>query len=119
MMTEQSRRLLDQLDAILENEHDAVLTGEIGRLAALVSEKERLVDALNALAPPSEDSLRAIQGKLARNQALLDGALHGIRTVAARLAAHRRIRRSLDIYDQSGRKQSLSEDIAHNFEKRA
>lgn len=119
MMNDRGNRILDQLDILLEDERGALLRGDLSQLMALTAEKERLVDALNALDSAPTGDLRAVQGKLTRNQALLDGALQGIRSVAARLAAHRRIRRSLDTYDQSGRKHSIPGDIAHNLEKRA
>lgn len=119
MTHEHGSRILAQLDVILEKERGALLRGDLSQLMTLLSEKERLVDALNALEAAQTGDLRAVQGKLTRNQALLDGALQGIRSVAARLAAHRRIRRSLDTYDQNGRKHSIPSDIAHNLEKRA
>ncbi|MAO00404.1 flagellar protein FlgN [uncultured Roseovarius sp.] len=118
MTPDNSNRLIQQLDVILEEERNALLRGDLSQITALISEKERLIDALNASATTAGD-LTAVHGKLSRNQALLDGALQGIRTVAARLAAHRRIRRSLDTYDQNGRKHSIPGEIAHHLEKRA
>lgn len=118
MTLDQNNSIIQQLDRILEEEREALLRGDLSQIMALVSEKERLVDALNAIATTTRD-LRGVRGKLSRNQALLDGALQGIRTVAARLAAHRRIRRSLDTYDQNGRKHSIPGEIAHHLEKRA
>ena len=116
---DQSTRIIQQLDLILEEERDALLRGDLSQIVALMLKKEQLVDALNALSATASGDLIAVQGKLSRNQALLDGALQGIRTVAARLAAHRRIRRSLDTYDQNGHKRSIPGDIAHHLEKRA
>ncbi|WP_417726521.1 flagellar protein FlgN [Roseovarius sp.] len=112
-------RTLEDLDLILEEERSALLAGDLSRIASLTSEKEHLIGALNALIGPSADDLTILQDKLTRNQALLDGTLQGIRTVAARLAAHRRIRRSMDTYDQHGRKFSIPGDAANNIEKRA
>lgn len=119
MTLEAETRIIESLDTILEQERRALLAGEITALKSLMTEKERLMDALNALAHHPLSNLTAIQGKLTRNQALLDATLQGIRTVAARLAAHRRIRRSMDTYDQHGRKLSILGDIAPNVEKRA
>ena len=119
MTLDQSTRIIQQLDLILEEERDALLRGDLSQIVALMLKKEQLVDALNALSATASGDLIAVQGKLSRNQVLLDGALQGIRTVAARLAAHRRIRRSLDTYDQNGHKRSIPGDIAHHLEKRA
>ncbi|MFU8776697.1 MAG: flagellar protein FlgN [Roseovarius sp.] len=119
MTPETSRNLIESLDAILEQERSALLAGDLSSLPTLALEKEGLVAGLNGLAPCPLDDLRAIHDKLIRNQRLLDGALHGIRAVAARLAAHRRVRRTLDTYDQHGRKQTIVGEITHHLEKRA
>lgn len=114
------QQLIDQLDELLDAERRALLIGQLDAIAAIAEEKERLIDALNAMEPEeSRPALKDLQSKVARNQVLLDGALQGIRKVAARLAALRRIRRSLETYDATGRKQTIQGEVEHKVEKRA
>lgn len=119
MTHESNQKIIDRLDELLEIERMALLEGNLERIAGLVDEKESLIDALNALDASPQQGLSALQEKVTRNQALLDGALQGIRTVAARMAAFRRIRRSLETYDESGRKQIIQGEIESKVEKRA
>jgi hypothetical protein len=81
--------------------------------------KEALIDALNAQDPGAKTDLVSLQGKVNRNQALLDGALQGIRKVAGRMSAFRKIRHTLETYDKTGRKQSIQGEVDHQIEKRA
>ncbi|MEQ8917089.1 MAG: flagellar protein FlgN [Roseovarius sp.] len=110
--------MIAQLDALLETERAALLCGDLQAIADTVAQKEQLIDTLNTSAARQED-LSGLHHKLQRNQALLDGALQGIRAVAARMAAYRRIRKSLDTYDRQGRKLTIPGDISRNVEKRA
>lgn len=112
-------QIVEDLNAILEKERSALLLGEIAMMTSLITEKERLVNSLNALDKQPIQGLNNLHQKLLRNQALLNGTLQGIRTVTARLAAHRRIRRSMDTYDQHGRKLCILGEITHNVEKHA
>ncbi len=50
---------------------------------------------------------------------LLDGALQGIRRASARLAAVRKVRRSLETYGEDGQKKTIDAQIARQLEKRA
>ncbi|QIE45778.1 flagellar protein FlgN [Pseudohalocynthiibacter aestuariivivens] len=111
--------LIDRLDTLLEKERRALLVGDLDAIGGLLAQKEHLIDALNIAAPDAQHDLRPVQGKVARNQALLDGALQGIRKVATRMAAFRKIRRTLETYDESGRKLILQADVEHKVEKRA
>lgn len=119
MTPETAQQLIDQLDTLLEEERRALLVGDLDAIRALLKRKEELIDALNARAPEDAPDLGALPDKVARNQALLDGALEGIRKVAGRLAALRRIRRSLETYDEAGRKTILQGEVEHQVEKRA
>lgn len=119
MTDDPTQKLIDRLDSLLEDERRALLTGNLEAIGLLLRRKEALIDALNDLTPRAEAGLQALQGKVARNQALLDGALQGIRTVAGRMAAFRRIRRSLETYDAEGRKTTILGEVEHKVEKRA
>ncbi|RKF13055.1 flagellar protein FlgN [Roseovarius spongiae] len=111
--------LIDRLDQLLEEERRALLVGDLDGIGALLTAKEALIDALNAAGHAGGAEIGALHGKVIRNQALLDGALQGIRRVAGRMAAFRKIRRTLETYDESGRKTVLQGEIVHEFEKRA
>ena len=111
--------LIKRLDQILEQEKLALLGGDLDEIARSAKAKGALIDELNKIAPSNQLALKDLQNKVARNQALLDGALQGIRKVAVRLAALRKIRRSLDTYDCTGQKQTIQGEIAHKMEKRA
>lgn len=111
--------LIDQLDDLLETERAALLAGDLDGIGALLRRKEALIDALNDLPAETGADLGALQGKVARNQALLDGALQGIRRVAGRMAAFRRIRRTLETYDADGHKTTILGEVDHKVEKRA
>lgn len=110
---------IDDLNTLLDRERVALLDGDLEAIATLLESKEVLIDQLNTQAPPSRAIMLNLQGKLARNQELLDGALQGIRKVAARMAAVHRIRRNLETYDKSGRKSEVPGIIEHTVEKRA
>jgi len=117
-MTDSQARLAARLDALLETERAALLRGDLKSIALGVAEKERLIAAFEALDAP-QAGLADLQAKLIRNQALFDGALQGIRSVALRIASFRHIRKSMDTYDRQGRKQTIFGDIARRVEKRA
>lgn len=119
MTQESAQGLIDQLDTLLEHEREALLEGRLEKVAEIAQSKEHLIDALNALPPDPEYRISALQTKVERNQVLLDGAMQGIRNVAARLAALRKIRRSLETYDAAGRKQTIQGEIERKVEKRA
>ena len=114
-----AQSLIDQLDNLLEQERDALLHGRLEEMATIADEKERLIDALNAIGNENGDDMSGLQSKVARNQILLDGALEGIRNVASRLAALRKIRRTLETYDATGRKQTIQGEVERKVERRA
>ena len=119
MTTDMSQEIINRLDELLELERAALLQGELDKIPALLEEKESLIDNLNENMPSEKAGLQELQIKVERNQALLNGALQGIRKVAARMAAFRRIRRSLETYDESGQKRTLQNDVERRVEKRA
>lgn len=118
MTDETEDQIIAKLDVLLDEERAALLGGDLGRIGACVAEKERLIDALN-VAQDLRHDLGALQAKLVRNQGLLDGALQGIRSVAARMVTYRQIRKSMDTYDGQGRKQTIAGEVARTVQKRA
>lgn len=111
--------LLNQIDALLCEERHALLHGDLEAIAPLLNRKEKLIEALNALEHGTQSDMVQLRDKVMHNQALLDGALQGIRAVSGRLAAFQKIRRSLDIYNRAGQKTAISDTVEHKVEKRA
>jgi hypothetical protein len=107
------------LDQLLEQERAFLLAGDLKGLGTLLPAKEKLVEMLLKDAGDDRSQILPLAGKLERNQLLLDGALDGIRSVAARLAALRQVRTALDTYDARGRKQRVEFAQTSSVEKRA
>lgn len=108
-----------RLDDLLDRERAALITGDLSAIAHLLEEKERLLEQVEKEHAPGPAALESLQGKALRNQALLDSALLGIRTVATRFATLRRIRRTLETYDAHGQKTALPAALDNKVEKRA
>lgn len=117
--SEQATVILASLDDLLDRERIALLNGDLDAISRGLREKERLIDALNALHGDQDEDLSAIRNKAQRNQILLESALSGVRAVADRVAALRRVRDTLETYDQSGRKTAISTLRTGQVEKRA
>ena len=116
---ETAQDIMDALDDLLETERKALLAGDLDIITRLLHDKEMLIDRLNTMEHGAYDSLRALHEKVTRNQALLDGALQGIRMVASRMGALRRIRKSVETYDEKGVKSALRGLGKSSVEKRA
>lgn len=110
---------IDALDDLLDAEREALLQGKLDEVSRLHVRKEQLIDDLSCHAFPDPDGIGDLRAKVERNQALLDSALEGVRSVARRLAAIRRVRRSLDTYDSLGHKLSVDVQSPRSLEKRA
>lgn len=110
---------LDALDTLLEEERDALLHGDLTALSDLMDRKLALLEECAQIAPAPDDRLESLKVKASRNQALLDGTLRGIRSVAARFAMLRRIRQTLETYDESGNRSTLVTQRGTALEKRA
>lgn len=120
MTNKTTQMLINKLNAHLDEERDALLAGNLEAMSALLARKEDLISALNARQPQQPQAgLAQLQGKVSRNQTLFDGALEGIRAVTGRLAAFRKIRRTLETYDQTGQKTAISDTVERKVEKRA
>lgn len=111
--------VIDALDDVLDTEREALLTGDLDQVGRLLERKEALIDRLSQLEKGELTALDALNGKVKRNQALLDHALQGIRSVAQRLATLRRVRSSLDTYDERGSRQTIDMTTEGTVEKRA
>lgn len=106
------------LDGVLEAERQALLSGKLETLHMLLDEKETLVRVLNDTSQTDALSLKALSGKLQRNQQLLDGAMEGIRAVTARLAQVRQVKGGFETYDAMGQKRNVALGGAASVEQR-
>lgn len=118
-MTDATKTAIEALDALLDREREALIEGDFDRLVGQLDEKTALITHLNQSENADDTRLEALQGKVLRNQALLDRALEGIRSVASRMAALHHVRKSLDTYDENGRKTTIEGLRERNVEKRA
>ncbi|MGD9294816.1 MAG: flagellar biosynthesis protein FlgN [Roseobacter sp.] len=109
----------DELDELLDEEREALLSGNLEKIGRLLERKESLIDELSVVQRLEHEPLQHLKIKLKRNQELLDQALEGIRTVANRLATLRRVRQTLDTYDAKGAKRSIAMSKDSSVEKRA
>ncbi|MBY5987069.1 MULTISPECIES: flagellar protein FlgN [Roseovarius] len=114
-----AQTLIDELDRLLDFERQAVLDGNLQEMSDIIRKKECLIDALSDLDASHAAPMSEIQDKLTRNQTLLDGALQGIRRASARLAAVRKVRRTLETYGEDGQKKTIDARVARQLEKRA
>ena len=119
MRNDDTPALVGELDRLLDQERQALLTGDLDRIARLTTLKEALIDRLNSTEAPEQGTLDALRDKISRNQVLLGSAMEGIRTVADRLDVLRRVRLSLDTYDRSGRSRRLETGVIPAVERRA
>ena len=92
MTSEATTDKIAALDALLDAERAALLAGDLEKLAEMLEDKEGLIEAINTAEHRNLDALQQLDGKVKRNQLLLDGAPEGLRSVARRMAALRRVR---------------------------
>ena len=119
MENKQTRSAIDELEMLLEREREALLNGDLDQLVEQLQAKELSIDTLTDAAASNDINLTELQSKVLRNQALLDSALEGIRSVVNRMNTLHRIRKSLDTYDESGRKTTIENMTERRMEKRA
>lgn len=115
-MTEQTT--LERLQALVAEEHRALLEGDLHALGDILEEKEILVAELEDLQPAPED-VSSVKVALRRNQELFDEALKGIRAVADRLAEYQRAKTMLETYDAKGRRLRIKGLESSRIERRA
>lgn len=118
-MASDHNELIRKLDALLDVERQKLLEGDLEALADIVDEKEALIDALNKIEFESNEEVAPVNDKVQRNQALLEQALNGIRSVARRLADIRQNRKAFDTYDRQGQKNRIEGEARNSVEKRA
>lgn len=119
-MTDQNpQTLIDELDAILDEERAALLEGDLKKVEAILARKELAIEGLNSFSDLERQTLSHVQNKVTRNQDLLESAMEGIRSVAARMAELRRVRKGLEVYDSAGRRTRFGTRADQKLERRA
>lgn len=119
MKTETFETLIDEMDDLLDTERKALTRGDLSRATALVDHKEKLVQRLAGLSTEEAGDLPRLHDKIIHNQALLDGALQGMRHVFARLTALSKVQRQLETYGEDGRRHTIEGQVVRKVEKRA
>ncbi|MCF3592666.1 hypothetical protein LZG00_01475 [Rhodobacteraceae bacterium LMO-12] len=114
-----TQHTIEALDALLERERTALMEGDLNFLAGQYDEKKTLIDRLNDNGAAGAAKLEQLQAKALRNQALLNRALQGIRSVANRMSTLQRIRQTLDTYDETGKRRAIEGQTDLKMEKRA
>ncbi len=119
MADKTDHEVVKRLESLLEEERAALIEGDLKRVSGFLDDKQDLIERLNRDHSGGAKELQILQVKVERNQDLLDSALQGIRKVSARIATFRSIRRSLETYDEQGRKRIIEGEISRRVEKRA
>ncbi|WP_299592146.1 flagellar biosynthesis protein FlgN [uncultured Tateyamaria sp.] len=109
----------DELHDLLDTERAALLNGNLNEVSRLFDRKSRLIDELGDLTAADTEFVVTLRTKLERNQTLLDSAADGIRSVAGRLSAVKRVRESLETYDARGKRTTFDLKPVGSLEKRA
>ena len=119
MTHESAKVMIDELDILLDQERQALMDGDLEHLGRLLAHKEDLIGKINLLDTLERSRLADVHEKVARNQALLNSAMEGIRAVASRMADLRRVRHGLETYDRTGHKKRFDTQTHTSMEKRA
>lgn len=118
-MTDNADTTLNALDALLDSEREALLRGDLEKLAELLVPKEDLIEALSQVPDRDAAAIRQLDRKVRRNQMLMDGALEGIRSVASRLARLREVKGALETYGADGKRRDIAAHSTTSVERRA
>ena len=94
-----------ELDALLDGERAAILSGSYDVLNALLPHKEALIERIGTEGRPSQAARLA--RKVMRNQALLGAAIEGVRSATGQIGAIRGQHDGFQTYDQQGERQQV------------
>lgn len=108
----------DRLEALIQSEREALMSGDLERIAEILAQKEPLISELLS-EPLAAEKIAPIRRDLKRNQELFDHALSGIRAVADRLADLNKARAGLETYDAQGRKSAIVSATRTNLQRKA
>lgn len=110
---------IEDLNTILDAEREALLEGDLEKLATMLATKTSLIDTLNSEPQSDLVALERLDRKVRRNQLLLDGALEGIRSVSSKLAKLREVRGTLETYGADGKRHDIVSQPETSVERRA
>lgn len=113
-----SAKTVEALSNLLDEEREALLQGDLDQLSDLLSSKEALIDEMNATPQSDLSAMQMLDGKVKRNQLLLDGAMEGIRAVAQRLAHLRQVKGALETYGADGKRHDIQLSVESSVEHR-
>lgn len=102
-----SAKTLEAISNILDAEREALLQGDLEQLSSLLVSKDALITEINATPQSDLSVMQLLDGKVKRNQLLLDGAMEGIRAVALRLAHLRQVKGAFETYGPDGKRQDI------------
>lgn len=111
--------MLLQFEDLLDWERESLVQGDLEAVMRILSEKERMMTSLTNIDPDHKKHFEALLLKAERNQQLLNSALEGIRVVMERISVLRKIRTTLETYDQNGQKKTIGSMMRQQVEKRA
>ncbi len=109
--------ILDELSSLLHLEKETLLSGQLWELQAILEEKDQLIDDLSRR-ELRESEIDEIKKRSLENQLLLQNAMNGIRQVAVKLAAIRRVRKRFDTYTAQGNRSEIDSRPVNELEKR-
>ncbi len=119
MSNEEASELFDALNQLLDDERETLLKGKLDALDPLLQRKETLFSEILTLEDQPKDRLATLRAKSQRNQVLLESALQGIRAVSDRMKILRRVKGSLETYNNQGQRQAVDLSAGRKVEKRA
>ena len=111
------RNEISKLNDVLAREREALLSADYSALAPLAAIKEKLLQDMIILPPPSKE-LAGLKAKMQTNLELTSAALRGVAAAQERLTALETVRDGLTTYDQSG-KVALVPRNKRSLEKKA
>lgn len=107
-------RVVRELEGLLALEHQALLSGDLEAVIALLPKKEALVGTLEQAGP---EDLAPVARALNRNQKLLAAARDGVGRAVTALRQQEAARTTLSTYDSSGKAARITRSTG-NTERR-
>ena len=118
-MSDPASDLIEQMHDLLDRERIALMRGQLEEVGRLFELKQSLIDRIGSSEDPDRDDLETVHTKVIRNQALLNGAMEGIRAVSDRISEMQKVKQGLDTYDKSGRRFTIGKTAQGQVKKRA
>jgi len=104
--------IVTELNAVLAEEQEILLSGDFARLEALAEKKSQLVEALAATTPEiPEETCQDIRDRAAHNEALLGSARRGIQAAMSQLREYSSGEHQ-STYSREGERQPLSRPVS-------